>query len=310
MTTTAPDRETTATRLLRVSAEHSHDPLVEIDWDAEPVPGAYYVNPARTSLYGTELWESLTEDQRIELTKHEVASVASVGIWFELVLMEMLVRHAYERDPRTAHVKYALTAIADECRHSIMFATMIERFGAPAYGPGRLAHVLARGFAKRSRGPLIFAAALYVEEVLDTFQREMIRDETIQPLSTAVARIHVVEEARHIQYARAELARNFDNLSPFEKVYTRLLFAIASAVATRRLIHPNVYAAVGLDPKAAARAARRNPNWRETRRWAASKIVSFASEIGLIAGPAKFIWKLIGVLPENSPAEAVGASAA
>jgi hypothetical protein len=148
-----------------------------------------------------------------------------------------------------------------------------------------------------------------VEEVLDSFQREMIRDESIQPMSRAVARIHVVEEARHIQYARAELARNFERLGTVGKAYTRLLFAISSAVATRRLIHPQVYAAVGLDPKTAAKAARRNPHWRATRQWAARKIVDFARDVGLIAGPATFVWRRLGVLPTEESTAQVRASA-
>lgn len=56
----------------------------------------YFAPPYRSSLYGTELWDRLTEAQRIEVTKHEVAGIASVGIWFETILMQMLVRHAYD----------------------------------------------------------------------------------------------------------------------------------------------------------------------------------------------------------------------
>jgi hypothetical protein len=87
----------------------------------------------RVSLYGTELWDQLTEEQRITLSIHEVCSVARVGLWFEIILMQMLLRYAYDRDPRTQHIQYALTEIADECRHSVMFAKMTERYGVPDY---------------------------------------------------------------------------------------------------------------------------------------------------------------------------------
>jgi para-aminobenzoate N-oxygenase AurF len=308
--TAVPDRETTARRLLKTSAEHSHDPLTEIDWDAAPIPGRHYAPTHRGSLYGTPLWEGLSEDQRIELIKHEFASYMSVGIWFELVLMEMLVRHAYERDPLSAHVQYALTEIADECRHSIMFGKAIEKFGARAYGPGKLAHVLGRGFAKRSRGPLMFAATLYVEEVLDVFQRELMKDESLQPVARDVARIHVIEEARHIKYARAEIIRSYSRLGPIARAYTTLVYGIATTIATRRLVHPDVYAAVGLDPKAAAKVARKNPHWRETRRWSASKIVRFSVEQGLVGPIGKFLWRRLGLLPlADAPVETKASAA-
>ena len=34
---------------------------------------------------------------------------------------------------------YALTEVADECRHSLMFGKAIDRFGVPAYGPAAAA---------------------------------------------------------------------------------------------------------------------------------------------------------------------------
>lgn len=301
MTTTAgplapPTRDQTATRLLRASAEHSCDPLVEIDWTAPLVPGAYWQPPERSSLYGTELWDHLSHEQRVELTKHEIASIASVGVWFELILMQMLVRDIYNRDPLTPHVQYGLTEIGDECRHSVMFARMIERMDAPAYGPGRLAHLLGRYFKATSRGPLTFAAALYVEEILDIRQREALRDESLQPLAREVSRLHVIEEARHMRYARDEVARQFNQLSALDKAHTRLMFAIAAGIATRRLIHPDVYAAVGLDAREAKRVARRNPHWQSTERWAAKRAVTFCREVGLIAGPSTLIWRRLGLL--------------
>ena len=120
----AADRERTAARLLKSSAEKFYDPDVDVDWSAPPVEGMLYQPEHRTSLYGTHLWDRLTPEQRIELSRHEVASVASNGIWFEVILMQMLLKEIYRGDPTTSHVQYALTEIADECRHSVMFAKM------------------------------------------------------------------------------------------------------------------------------------------------------------------------------------------
>ena len=64
---TLSDRDRTATRLLRSSAEHSYDPEVEIDWEAPFAEGRFFVPEHRSSLYGTALWDRLTPEQRIEL---------------------------------------------------------------------------------------------------------------------------------------------------------------------------------------------------------------------------------------------------
>ena len=111
------DRERTATRLLGSSVQNSYEPGVDIDWDAPLVDGLYGIVPERVSLYGTELWDELSEEQRITLSVHEFCSVARIGLWFEMILMQMLLRYAYDRDPRTAHIQYALVEIADEFPH-------------------------------------------------------------------------------------------------------------------------------------------------------------------------------------------------
>ena len=113
MTVKLTERESVAQRLLRSSLDHSYEPAIDVDWDAPLVEGRYGISPERCSLYGTPLWEGLTEQQRHTLTVHEICSIAQVGLWFEMILMQMLVRYSYDRDPRTGHVQYALTEIAD-----------------------------------------------------------------------------------------------------------------------------------------------------------------------------------------------------
>ena len=290
-----PDREVTARRLLRTSAKHSYDPAVEIDWDAPLRPDRYFIAPHRSSLYGTSLWDRMSEEQRIALTKHELASLYCMGIWFETILMQMLIRHVYDRPHGSAHARYAWTEIADECRHSVMFSRAAEKFGGPNYGPGALVHHLGRLVKTTSNGTLTFAGAIYAEEILDTVQREQMADESLQPLVQKVSWIHVVEEARHIRYAREETLRQWPRLGLLGRAYSRLVLALVVYFSTTRLIDPKVYAAVGLDVDEAVAAAAANPHWRQTKQFAARKVIEFFTEVGLIAGPGKLLWRWAGL---------------
>ncbi|GAA2150867.1 diiron oxygenase [Kitasatospora kazusensis] len=297
MTTTeerARSRQRTAERLLASTAKLSFDPLKDIDWSVLPDEGRYYSPPHRLSLYGTPAWDKLTESQRIELSKHEIASIASVGIWFEEILMQMLLRHAFDRDPTSAHVQYALTEIADECRHSVMFAKMISWMGVPAYGPGRLAHQLGRVFKATSSHSQTFGGTMYVEEILDAFQREAMADETLQALTRQVSRIHVIEESRHIRYAREELVRR--DLGPLRRRYERLMIGTIIYFATTRLIHPALYAAVGVDPREGRRIARANPHWRATKKEMAAKVIGVLDQAGLVGRSNRWLLRGAGVL--------------
>src|ERR1700754_996086 len=138
-------RRETATRLLDSSDQLSYDPLHEVDWDSPVDPTQHGASPEWSTLYGTAYWDEMTEEQRAALTRQEAASVASTGIWFEMILQQMVIRDFYAKDPTDPAFQWALTEIADECRHSIMFARGAAKLGAPAYRPPR--HVIEGGRA-------------------------------------------------------------------------------------------------------------------------------------------------------------------
>jgi hypothetical protein len=290
------DRAETATRLLRSSAEHSYDPEVEIDWDAPLAPDRWFTPQHRSSLYGTSLWDSLTAERRITLTRHEVASIASLGVWFETILMQLLIREYYRQDPTDPHAQYALMEIADECRHSVMFGRMIDKLGCPVYRVGAFDDALGKWIAATATGPRMYAAILIAEEILDALQREATADETVQPLVRMVSRIHVIEEARHVRYAREELARQVRAAGKRRLAFDRMVIARAAYLTGSRLIAPEVYRSVGIEPSVGRRAARANPHYRETMRWAGSKVVAYLKDLDLIGGPGLALWRRSGLL--------------
>lgn len=284
------DRERTADRLLKSSADKFYDPDVDVDWSAPPVEGLHYQPEHRISLYGTPLWDRMSPEQRIDLGRHEIASVASNGIWFEVILMQLLLKEVYRGDPTTKHVQYALTEIADECRHSTMFGKAISHFGAPAYGPRRSLHRLARLLPIIGYGPALYGSVLIVEEVLDRLQREAMADDTVQPMIRMINRIHVLEEARHVTFARQEVAAGMPKLTKPELAYQRWLVAMVGCQVTHTLINPRVYSAVGLDPSEAWRTAMTNPHYQATIRWAGERIMAFLSDAGLVGAPGMHWW--------------------
>ena len=287
----ADERERTAERLLRSTAARAYDPELDIDWSAPIAPDAPFMKLERCSLYGTETWQRLTEEQRMTLARHEAASVASVGLWFEHILIRMLAKMAYNGDPTTARVRYALAEIAEECRHSTMFARMIGWMGVPAYRVRPHIHRLGALLPFLARNEVIWGATLLGEEIPDRLQREMVEDGCIQPLMLMVNRIHIMEEARHISFAREELARAVARTPRWLRPIQRLLLAHIAFIISRSLINPEVYRSVGLDPRKTRRIALANPNYQRTLRWASEKLVALFDEHGLIAHPGRHWWK-------------------
>jgi hypothetical protein len=291
------DREVVAERLIKTSRKHSFNPDVDVDWDAPPVPGLYYGPPECGSLYETPLWDGLTLDQQIELTKHEVASLASFGIWSELALMQILIQHAYRSRYDSNHFAYALTETADEFRHSIMFGRMVRTFGLTTHRPGPFEYHAIKTLGSIHDPMLMFAATLVIEEFTDAMQRVAFPDERVQPLVRQVSRIHVIEEARHIKFAREELKRQVARSSAAHRKFAAARLAwFISGVINRNLVHPSAYQAVGLDPKLARQTAATSPHRIATKQWASRKSMAAFEEAGFLDGRARAIWQRGGFL--------------
>ncbi|MEV6161523.1 diiron oxygenase [Streptomyces sp. NPDC052052] len=290
------DREQVAERLLASSARHSFDPDRELDWESAAEDGKWFWPPELVSLYDTPLWRTMSEEQRLDLSRHEAASLASLGIWFEIILMQLLVRHIYDRPVTSNHVRYALTEIADECRHSMMFGRFIQWSGAPDYPVPRIHHNLARILKSTSSTPGSFAATLLGEEILDWMQRLTFPDERVQPLVRGMTRIHVVEEARHVRYAREELRRQMVTAPRWERQLTRVGSGNAARIFSLCFINPQVYENVGLDRREAVAQVKASGHRAEIMQSGAKRLTDFFDDIGVLNGVGRRLWKNSGLL--------------
>ena len=288
----AQDRERLATRLLRSSERHSYDPVVDLDWAAPLDPTVPAMPLHRLSLYGTPLWESLDDERRVQLSWHEWASITSVGLWFEVILMQGLLRYVYDRSPHSAHAQYGLTEVGDETRHAVMFGRIAEQLAPGArYRPSARVHSLGRLFKTLGSGPAFFSATLVAEETLDRLQRDMQDDPSILALTRDSSRIHVTEEARHVSYAREAVLRQTPQLGRAALSWHRQVAAIAATLIVDSFVDPAVYTAVGLDSAEAVRQVKASPYHAATRRWMGEKVTAFLRDTGMIGGSSTLLWR-------------------
>ncbi|MEJ8281227.1 AurF N-oxygenase family protein [Pseudonocardia spirodelae] len=295
MTATVPetgnDRHDTAERLLRSSAELSFDPTTQVDWET-PLDRDYHgMSPEWSSLYGTRYWEEMTEEQRKELTRHESASVASTGIWFEMILQQLVLRDFYAKDPTDPAFQWALTEIADECRHSIMFARGSAKLGAPAYIPKKRVVALGRVCAAVYSGEAAYASILVAEEVLDVMQRDWMRDERVVPFVRTINNIHVVEESRHMKFAREETRERLQGAGKVRRQVQALFVAMAAYEIVTAMWNEDLYANAGLDRERALREAKGNEHHKALLRSSCAGLMEFLSSCGLLTKPALYFYR-------------------
>ncbi len=107
----------------------------------------------------------------------------------------------------------------------------------------------------------------------------------------------MIEEARHIGYAKPELERRWARMSAPRRAVFRQALALLAHQSVTEVIHPRVYALAGLDPRTARQAAAENPNWQQAKADWARKAVGFFTGLGLIDARSERQWRRAGLLP-------------
>jgi hypothetical protein len=293
---TSPPPDVVASRLLGGSVRRSYEPTVAIDWDAPLEDGKYYLPKEVLSLYGTAYWEELTEEQRIEVSRQELANVLSVGIWFENILNRALLLQLLREEPTSPFAHYALTEMGDECRHMTMFGKVIGRVGAKSYRMGAVDRFLSSMLPHFLRGSLLWVGALIGEEIFDAQQRRTMADDDLQPIVAQLMRIHVTEEARHIKFAREGVVHRMQNGSRLERFLVANLNGLGAHVLRRALTHGGIYHRAGLDPKRAMREVRDNPNYTTAAVDGFAPLAAFLEENGLMGRISRWMWRRNGFL--------------
>jgi hypothetical protein len=286
-----PTREEFSERLLKGSVKKSYEPVVDIDWDAPLDPDKFFLPPRIVSIYGTPMWREMSRAQRIELSRQELVNTLSAGIWFENILNQALLRDMMHKDPTAKETHYALTELGDETRHMVMFGKAIERVGAKPVQPRLYQRMIINGLPLMFRGSVLWVAALIGEEIFDSLQRQMMDDPELQPMVQRLMRIHVTEEARHIQFARDGARKRVVDMPRMNRFWVANINGAGGLFFRFLFSNPVPYRRVGLDPRAARRAARTSAHRHEVQVAGFAPLAAFLTEVGLMGPIARRIWK-------------------
>ena len=292
-----PTRQEFAERLLKGSVKKSYAPVVDLDWDAPLDPDRFFLPPKSVSLYGTPMWDAMTREQQIELSRQELVNTLSAGIWFENILNQALLRKVMHQDPTSRTTHYELTELGDETRHMVMFGKAIEHVGAKPVQPRWYQRVIINALPLGFKGSVLWVAALIGEEIFDSLQRQMMDDPELQPMVQRLMRIHVTEEARHIQFARDGLRKRAPNMLRLNRLWVSSVNGLGGFFFRYLFTNKVPYHRVGLDARRAQRIARTSPHRHEVQVAGFAPLAAFLEEVGLMGPIARRMWRRTGFLP-------------
>lgn len=250
----------------------------------------------------------LTDEALDQLSREEVASMLETGLRFEASLTAgfalQIAQASNVADPR---VVYMLHEVGEETRHSRAFIRLIEELSPRARNPfeqgvaGWVGHRVMRWIVRQPALLTVFVLA--GEEIPDLLQRIASEHPDTDPLLATVNRYHRQEEARHLSFARTVLTELWTQAPPREKRRVRWLAPRIIGMLFDGLVHPGVYASVGLPGWQTWRAVRRSPSRIAMRHMGTRPILDALVSAGVIeAGRVPKAWqKLCGVDRHGDP---------
>jgi hypothetical protein len=296
MTLTASPLPRTAARadqLVAASQRATLDPFEYVDWSTPIDDSAFHLPPEQLPLYGTAPYDAMSEAERITYSRHETAALCGAGIWFENVLMQVVLRHLAELPVTDPAHRFLLVEVADECRHSAMFGEYVRRAGTPAYRPALSGTALSDSDGGEERRIVSYLLILAVEELLDSMNRATMRDERVHPTSRAMAKLHVLEEARHVSFAKTYLAESWATLDANARRVVVEAAPVLVSVVAELSVDPAVYDELGIAD--GAEIARANPHHRQVIVAGLSKLTTFLTDIGMIDDASVETWTALGL---------------
>ena len=232
----------------------------------------------------------LTPDQRARLSREEIASITDAGIRFEAVLtagfaLQIATTPGSVTDPR---IEYLLHEIGEESRHSRLFARLHAQLEPEAANPfsHRIVHLVLRRGVRRiiSLPSLLYTLVLAGEEIPDLIQKRTAAHPDTDPFLREVNTYHRMEEARHLSFARAVLPEIWAEASIAERIAVRRIAPLVIKGMFETLVHPGVYAAVGLPAWGTWKAANQTPERIALRHEALRPVLKALLDAGVFRG--------------------------
>jgi P-aminobenzoate N-oxygenase AurF len=291
--------DTSSEELLRLYSkgkQQQWDAEKRIDWSQDVDPDdPMQIAEEMLPLYGTPLYEKLSDRQKSDLRYHSQVHNLSQFLHGEqgaLVCSARIVQDV----PTLESKFYAATQVMDEARHVEAYRRLLKekfRFAYPISPP--LQRLLEQALTDKRWDFTYLGMQVLIEGLaLAAFQR--IRDYAKNPLCQAVNAYVMQDEARHVAFGRIALREYYPQLTEAER-REREEFVIEGSYFLRdRLNSAEMWERIGIDPKDALSAHAASEGQIRFRKRLFSRIVPTVKDIGLWSEKVQAAYADMGVL--------------
>lgn len=235
----------TLDRLCQLSVRKAHDPFLDIAWDApesaiDPSDPRFELLPDEP-LGATAWYAAQSPEVRARLGLEFLCQTMRFGIALETSLSRGLLALSDRTAGGERVSRYVLHEVIEECRHSLMFRTFIERAGCETHGLGGFeawySEVVTRNAALFPE--MYFVYVLAGEIFIDADNRMRLAHRArLHPLVARILQIHVTEEARHMRFAERYLTEYIPQVNPVARLSLRATAHIILEGTARVMLCP------------------------------------------------------------------------
>lgn len=289
-------------QLSRQSVDKHYDAYGDIAWDSDELAldlsDPRLVLPDFDGLAQTAWYQAQPLQVQARIGAHRLAAMMKTGWHFENLLQQGLLKYSFRLPNGSPQFRYVHHEISEESHHTMMFQEFVDRTGLPVSGmPRAMVKLFEWALAPitRFRPAAFFFAVLAGEEPVDYVQKRNLRTETIHPLVERIMRIHVVEEARHVSYARGLIKEMVPGLGRVQKFLLSITVPIMFALLTPLMVSPPRQLERSGVPRSVIREARRNEANLNLVRDSAAKPKRLAADLGLMNKVSSHLWTRFGL---------------
>ncbi|HVL89058.1 MAG TPA: ferritin-like domain-containing protein [Actinomycetota bacterium] len=283
--------------LYKKGKDKQWDAAERIDWSLEvdPENPSQMPDEANIGIYGSEIWERMTEAEKVELRRHVEAWRASQFLHGEqgaLICSSKIVQAVPDIDSKF----YAATQVIDEARHVEAYSRYVHTKVKLAYPINPNLRTLLEQVIRDSRWDFTYLGMQVLIEGLALAAFGLIRDAAQNPLAASINAYVMQDEARHVAFGRLALRDYYPQLTQAERDEREDFVVEACYLMRDRFKAEEIWENVGLPVRECAQYVDTSERMQMFRNILFMRIVPIVKDIGLWGEKVQKAYADMGVL--------------
>src|SRR5207302_1287385 len=272
------------------------DAADRIDWSLDLDPeNPMELDDRVVPIFGSHIWERMTEKERRQLRHHQQASQISQFMHGEqgaLIATAKIVQTVPDLDSKF----YAATQVMDEARHVEAYSRLLHDKFELAYPITHGLKSLLESGLSDSRWDMTYLTMQILIEGLALAAFQRIRDQSKNPLASAVNAYVMQDEARHVAFGRLALKDYYPQLTQSERDEREEFVVEASYLMRDRFRAEEVWQRLGFPDDDFNEYVDNAPIMVEFRKLLFTRIVPTIKDIGLWGPKVQRAYAEMGVI--------------